>query len=128
MPKRKLFTVHEKLQILDRIRNGETRTRICKEFGLAESTLRGWIKEEDKLRSFADTVDGPDALKRKRAKTAQDPALDSGLYDWFVKARADGVPVSGPIALQQDEKIAQQLHGPDHTSTPTRGFIQRWKE
>jgi transposase-like protein len=129
MPKRKAYSVSDKLSIVTRIRNGESRSKVCRELGLAESTLRGWLKEEAKLREFADSIDDTKGLTRKRARTAQDPALDSQVYDWFVRARSEGVPVSGPILMSQAEKITQDLHGSDpSTSTPvSRGWLDRWK-
>ena len=50
-------------------------TKICKETGIPESTLRGWKKEEEKLRQFVSTVEEL-GLKRKRARLAQDPELE----------------------------------------------------
>ena len=57
MPKRKAYSVQDKIAIIQRIRNGETRTKVIKETGVPESTLRGWLKDEDKLKDFCDAVD-----------------------------------------------------------------------
>ena len=57
MPKRKCYTVREKLNLIDRVRNGEGQTKVAREMCVAESTLRGWLKDENKLREFVDNVE-----------------------------------------------------------------------
>jgi hypothetical protein len=99
--KRKAFTVKEKLDAVDRVRNGESRTKVREDLGLGESTLRLWIKGEDKLREFVDTVDEEDGLQRKRARTAAAPGLDKAVFNWFVQEQQAGVPISGPILKAQ---------------------------
>ena len=44
MPKRKCYTVREKLNLIDRVRNGEGQTKVAREMCVAESGLRGWLK------------------------------------------------------------------------------------
>ena len=46
MPKRKAYTVREKLDLVIRIRKGESQCKVSREM------LRGWLKDEVKLREF----------------------------------------------------------------------------
>ena len=39
------YTVEEKLQVIERLNNGETQANISMELGIAASTLRGWAKK-----------------------------------------------------------------------------------
>ena len=64
--KLKAFTMEEKLNIIDRIHKGARQAEIAREFNLAESTLRGWIKNEGKLRQFVDSVDTDKGLARNK--------------------------------------------------------------
>ena len=81
MPKRKAYTVREKLAVITRIRNGESQVKVSKDTGVAESTLRGWLKSEVQLRDFVDSVDGDGGLARKKARTAKDGPLDSAMFN-----------------------------------------------
>ena len=45
--------------------------------GTRESTVRGWKKEEEKLRSLVQDLEEDAGLKRKRARLANDTQLDS---------------------------------------------------
>jgi transposase-like protein len=66
MPKRKSYTVTEKLEAVTRVKqHSETQAKVSRENGVPESTLRGWIRDEKKMRDFVDTVDSSDGMKRK---------------------------------------------------------------
>lgn len=54
MSKHKVYTVKEKLLLIDRLRNGEMKTKISRNTEVPEFTLRGWMKEETKLQEFRD--------------------------------------------------------------------------
>ena len=101
MGKRKAYTVAEKLVLVQRVRNGESQAKVVRDTGVPESTLRGWLKEEAKLREFVVTVDESGGLKRKKARLAMDAELDSRLFNWFMQCRDAGIPMSGPILLAQ---------------------------
>jgi transposase len=47
--KLKAYTIEEKLNVIDRTKKGTRQCEIAKELDLPESTLRGWIKNENKL-------------------------------------------------------------------------------
>ena len=131
MTKRKAFTIKEKLELVDRIRNGETQSKVVKDTGVNESTLRGWLRSEAKLRSFAETVE-KDGLSRKKARLAADPQLDSQVLNFFVDQRDKGLTIDGPLILAQAKKINLRLHGEEGSSTDdftvSRGWLDRWKK
>ena len=76
MPKRKLYTVEQKLEAVWRVRRGESQAKVSRDNGVPESTLRGWLKDEEKLREFSTSLDGSERLKRKRVITAKGSPQD----------------------------------------------------
>ena len=108
MPKRKAYTVREKLELITRIRNGESQAKVARETSIADSTLRGWLKCEGALRQYADGLQDEDGLKRKKQRTAKDPVLDTAMVNWFAQERQTGLPISGPIVKAQAD--AAWLH------------------
>ena len=52
MPKCKAYTVREKLDLVIQIRKGESQCKVSREMCVPESMLRGWLKDEVKLREF----------------------------------------------------------------------------
>ena len=51
-------------------------------------------------------------LKRKKARTGNDPELDKAVYSWFVKARWAGTPINGPVMSVQAVQLCnlQEWH------------------
>ncbi|KAF0985881.1 hypothetical protein HZS_4889 [Henneguya salminicola] len=92
--KRKAYSVAEQLDAV-----------ILHDLGMSDSTLRGWIKEELKLRECLHNVDERCELSRKRARAAKDVDLDTVLYTFFVQQQHGSAPLSGPIVSAQSEQI-----------------------
>ena len=55
-PKRKSYSVNEKLNVTERIRSGETKARLSRQTDIPESTRRGWLKEEANIKNYLDNV------------------------------------------------------------------------
>ena len=127
MGKRKQFTVKDKLDAISQLNKGASRATICHDLGLAESTLRGWIKDEANLRKFVSECEETEGLNRKKARLPQHVELDRSLFMWFVHQRDQGIPLSGPILKAQAEKLSKDLGG-DDDFTATEGWLSRWKK
>uniref|UniRef100_A0A0L8FT06 HTH psq-type domain-containing protein n=1 Tax=Octopus bimaculoides TaxID=37653 RepID=A0A0L8FT06_OCTBM len=72
MPKRKSYSVMEKLDLVDSIRNDGFKVKLSRETGIPESTLHGWVKDEANLTNYVNTVVDSEGLARKKARTATD--------------------------------------------------------
>jgi hypothetical protein len=48
------------------VKRGYSKASLFREFGVPEGTIRGWMKEEDKLRLSVDQVDDKIGLDRKK--------------------------------------------------------------
>jgi hypothetical protein len=60
MTKNKNYTIIEKLKIIERVKNGESKASLFCECGIPEGTICGWMKEENKLRLFVDFIEWQD--------------------------------------------------------------------
>ena len=125
--KRKNFSIKEKIEIVDRVRNGQQRIAICREQGIPESTLRGWLKDEEKLRAAISEMDDPDQ-QRKRFRGAKDKDLDKAVITWFTQARSEGMPLSGTNIQDQAAKFHKMLHPNDETFNASRGWLRNFKD
>ena len=128
MPKRKAYSVEQKLEAIARVRKGESQAVVSRDNGVPESTLRGWLKDEEKLKDFVHTLDESDGMKRKKAKTAKDPELDKAMFNWFVQERNAGTPLCGPVVVAQAKKMSQTLHGENDDFLGTKGWLYRFQK
>lgn len=83
--KRKNYTIEEKLQVIEKVKSGVSKASIFRESGIPEGTIRGWVKEEEKLRSFVASVESDVGLQRKKVRVGEDNELDDCLYKWFIQ-------------------------------------------
>ena len=44
-----VWTVSDKVNAVERVDNGESQAKVSRDLGVSESTLRGWLKDEEKL-------------------------------------------------------------------------------
>uniref|UniRef100_A0A4W3J4W6 HTH CENPB-type domain-containing protein n=1 Tax=Callorhinchus milii TaxID=7868 RepID=A0A4W3J4W6_CALMI len=115
--------IQEKLKLVNRIRCGESQARVSREAGVPESTLRGWLKEELKLRTFTMTA----SISRKRARPARDVTLDTVVYNWIMQKKSQGIPIPGPRLKAQAEKFSKVLNG-DTSFVASQGWLHRFNK
>ena len=131
--KRVVLNIEQKLSILDRLKKGEAQERIARDFGVGRSTIGDFKKAEDKLRSFAATMENLDvsSKKRKVMRLAKDDRLDEALYLWFIQKRSQDMPVSGPILCEKATQLHEMLHKDDESTleapfNASRGWLWRF--
>lgn len=113
--KRKKFDISFKLDAITRVKNGEKQCVVCKDLGINEATLRGWIRAEASLKQATLQLDESEGLARKRLRLANDADLDQSLYHWFVQERANGAPISGPIVCWKASHLDKEINGESST-------------
>lgn len=76
------LTASDKIDAIQRIHNGESKASVARDIGVPESTLRGWCKNEDKLRSMSRQhapMDSKLGLDKLTEKMTEDALAASGL-------------------------------------------------
>uniref|UniRef100_A0A8C3ITD9 HTH psq-type domain-containing protein n=1 Tax=Chrysemys picta bellii TaxID=8478 RepID=A0A8C3ITD9_CHRPI len=116
------YTVEEKLAAIDQVNSGETPAKVSKDIGIAESTLRGWLKNKSKLNGFVQNIDSAAGLKQKCVRYSAKPSIDKAMRTWFAQERLKGMPLSGPILQAQATKFGN-LTG-DESFQASKGFIK----
>uniref|UniRef100_A0A8C3FM42 HTH CENPB-type domain-containing protein n=1 Tax=Chrysemys picta bellii TaxID=8478 RepID=A0A8C3FM42_CHRPI len=118
----------KKLYALDQLKKGKQTTQLARDLGISEFTMQGWKKEEEKLRSLPCVLEEETDLQCKKVKFANDESLDSALYQWFVQARSEGVPISGPILKAQAEKFDHLINGNESKFKASNDWLDRFKK
>ncbi|XP_040288579.1 tigger transposable element-derived protein 5 [Bufo bufo] len=127
MALRKAYSIKDKLEAIERVKNGERQASVSRDFGVPGGTLRGWLKDEQKLRWFLDQLGGDVGTQRKKMRLANEEEIDRAVYSWFIALRQQGVPLSGPIIQAQAETFAKQIYGEDCTFKASHGWFWRWQ-
>ncbi|OXB78267.1 UNVERIFIED_CONTAM: hypothetical protein H355_004717 [Colinus virginianus] len=118
----------DKLHAIERVKKGERQASVCRAFGVPGGTLRGWLKDEAKLRWFLEQLGGEVGTQRKKMRLANEEEIDRAVYAWFLALRQHGVPLSGPLIQAQAEAFARQIYGPECTFKASHGWFWRWQK
>lgn len=129
-PKRKRFvlTLPKKIELVQRLEKGESRSKLMAEYGVSSSTLYDLKKQKDKLLAFVGSTDGPSVAvdKRKSLKGAKMDELDRALFIWFSARRSEGKPLSGPLLCEKAKKLHQDL-GIQEPCNFSDGWLRNFK-
>ncbi|XP_050664145.1 protein distal antenna-like [Leptidea sinapis] len=92
------FTPGKKIEAIQRVNDGESKASVARDIGVPESTLRGWCKNEDKLRYMTSQLSSPDTDRSndgeppdKRCRTESPDASRSPI--------ASGLDLSAPTTV-----------------------------
>ncbi|XP_049958140.1 uncharacterized protein LOC126474706 [Schistocerca serialis cubense] len=104
--KRVVLGLNQKLEIIKRLRKGETATSVALIYGIGRTTVNDIKRDADKIEQHVSTMqsmDG-DVRTRKTMKPAKYDELDTAMYRWFIQARSQGIPLFQ--ILSDDEIVA----------------------
>ena len=111
--KREVYTLAQKLKVLDMYAAGKSTAQIVTLTNISESTLRGIRSDKDKIKKMA--LSSGDLMKKTAAYTRRDPYLDrmEQLLNVYVTySREQNIPVSGAMlqtkALELYTKIREK--------------------
>ncbi|XP_058807930.1 uncharacterized protein LOC131673717 [Phymastichus coffea] len=107
------ISANDKLEAIQRVREGESKASVARDIGVPESTLRGWCKSEHKIRNMArnaSTTPDSDAAPSP-ASSGGRPASSSGRRPRSARSAhssEDEYPTSAPKRRRRNE--AQPLN------------------
>lgn len=97
------LTPGDKIEAIQRVNDGESKASVARDIGVPESTLRGWCKNEDKLRYMTSRLSSPDTDKsndgepaEKRARTESPAAPSSPAPSGLDLTAANSAPAPAP--------------------------------
>lgn len=90
------LSVREKISAVQRVHDGESKASVARMIGVPESTLRGWCKNEMKLRTMSDKGSSESPSPSPPLPDAKRPRLDDmndALWFWLRSQQSQEAPV-----------------------------------
>lgn len=119
---------YQKLEIIKRLKKGETATSIALDYDVGRTTSNDIKRDSDKIENHVSkmqSTDG-DVQTRKTMKAAKYKQLDNAMYQWFIQARSQGIPLSGPIIMAKAVVMNKKLNA-DPNFKASVGWIDKFK-
>ncbi|KAL4135498.1 hypothetical protein QTP88_007104 [Uroleucon formosanum] len=126
--KRVVLGFNQKLEIIKRLKKGETATNIAQIYGVGRTTVNDIKRDAEKIEQHVSQMqsnDG-DVRSRKTMKSAKYEQLDNVMYQWFIQARSQGIPLSGPIITTKAGEMNKKLDGDPNIKAST-GCLDKFK-
>ena len=120
MRKKSVLPLKVKIEMLDRLRLGESFASISRSFNVNESTVRSIKKSEDKIRSSL-------ASTSLSAKIVREPAIEKmevALALWIEDRNQKRVPLSGPMVREKAKRLYAHFKEPGGSGECTDGGFQ----
>lgn len=133
--RRKSLSLKEKIEIINKIENGNSNHKLCKEYDVNSSTISTILKMKEKLKTYyADINAFGGNVKRKRANKPEYELLEKVVYDWLCQKRTIGEPVSGLILQEKARifystlKLHEKISDQGHEFKASDGWLSRFKD
>lgn len=126
--KRVVLDLSKKMEIIKRLKKGESATKIAPIYGIARTTVNDIKKDADKIEKHVSKMQSSDGNTsvRKTMKCSSLEQLDTAVYQWFIQARSEGVPLSGPIIQGKAMELHKKMNG-DPAFQASTGWLHRFK-
>ncbi|XP_063309331.1 tigger transposable element-derived protein 4-like [Pelobates fuscus] len=122
--KRRDSTLAEKVKILELLQQPKaSQSSVARNMGLSQSTISRVMKKRDEILERWKHNENP---SRKRNRPFKHAKVDEALLEWLLFAKANKLPISGPILMRRAEAIAQEIGCPQFKAS--NGWLWRWKE
>lgn len=120
--KHKTLTLFTKLEIINRIENGERLEELSLQYGVGRSTIYDIKKNREKIRAF---IEGNSAGGRQTLKFGEYPQVEQALYSWYLEERGQ-TPLSGDILRQKARTLYQEIMKRDDFKA-SNGWLDNFK-
>lgn len=127
--KRVSVTIQQKLDIIEKLEQGEKSKKIAAEYNIGSSTVHDIKKNKEKLLKFsssmATSLVGID--QRHTMKESPFAILHKAVLQWFNHERTLGHPISGPMIVQRAKELFVTL-GLEGSFDGSSGWLCRFKD
>lgn len=126
MEKRKhvVLDLSQKLEVINRLKNGEKVTSVASYYGIGRSTVKDIQKQADKIQNHVAKMDK--IVERKTMKRARNERLDNAMFEWYIKKRNEGFPLTRSVMIEKAMELNRMLGG-DVSFKGSFGWLDRFK-
>lgn len=107
------LTLQQKIEILIKIQEGNSKKDLLKEYNIGKSTFFNIIKNKAKLLSYLENIESDKIIEsQKRIRKSNYDKTSKLLYNWYMIKKNSGIHVKLSDLKLKALKINEKLHGP----------------
>ncbi|KAL4126596.1 hypothetical protein QTP88_010808 [Uroleucon formosanum] len=109
----------EKVDIIARLKKGETGRALVEKYGVGTSTISDIKKNADSITRYVNNLDDANgSLTRKTMKKPKTELLEDAVFTWFMQNRASGLPISDETGLNWKALSSKSLVSQREATAP----------
>ena len=126
--KKKRLTVAQRVEIVERLKAGESLSRLAVEFGVSQPAVSNIKKNSENVLAIKNTLEEQHAsMSKKRYTGLEDSPFEIRLFKWFLRKQNLGQPISGPLLKKKALLFNKLLGGPEKFKA-SNGWLEKFKK
>jgi len=105
--KRKILTLEDRVAVLTKIDSGKSCRGIAEELGVGKTQIQNIVKNREDIKKRWESSENKVKKYTKVRKMGYDE-LDKVVREWFTRARAKNIPVSGRLIQERASMYAAE--------------------
>ncbi|KAH8270800.1 hypothetical protein KR018_005086 [Drosophila ironensis] len=124
---RKPLNIEQKLELIEtQEREQLTMRDLAERFGIGKSQASVIMQNKEAIRQGIKTGKMRRSQIRWNPLTEQGAHIDELCFNWFIRARSDGLAISGECVREKAREFAAQAGFPEFTASS--GWLQKWQK
>ncbi|XP_050308745.1 tigger transposable element-derived protein 6-like [Anthonomus grandis grandis] len=120
-----MLSLKEKMEVVNVLDRESVSVRhLAKRFNIGKTQAAEIAKNKEVIRSKLQS--GTNINQKKDFLKKEGFAIDKTCFDWFVKARSQSIPISGPLVKMKAKEIAITLGYNNFSASD--GWLQKWRK
>ncbi|KAK7863053.1 hypothetical protein R5R35_006476 [Gryllus longicercus] len=104
----KTLTLGEKIELIEEHEQGNTSVKdLVMKFKVGKTQVYDTLKNKGKIK--IEWLKGIPENRKRLSRTTSYEKINVIIWEWFVSARAEGIPISGPMIQAKAIEVAQKL-------------------
>ena len=124
--KRKVLTLAERVAVLNKIESGKFCRSVAEEIGVGKTQIQNIVKDKDNIRKRWEAGESAACRKYTKVRKTGYEELDKVVWEWFTRARAKNIPVSGRLIQERAMMYAAELGLESFAGS--NGWLDKWQK
>ena len=105
--KHKTLTLEEKIKVIEHEKNKRPAKELTVLFKVGKTQIYDILKNKIKIQD--EWVKGTAGHVKRVTKSTEYDEINRAMFEWFVSARAKGIPISGPLIQTEALETAKKI-------------------
>ncbi|XP_050298576.1 tigger transposable element-derived protein 6-like [Anthonomus grandis grandis] len=126
-PKKRMLSLKEKMEVVNVLDRESVSVRhYAKRFNIGKTQATEIAKNKENIRSKWQS--GTNINQKKDFLKKEGFAINKTCFEWFVKARSQNIPISGPLVKIKAKEIAITSGYNNFSASDADGWLQKWRK